>query len=315
MERQGDHRLDARKIDGHRAVVIGGLRGGQFFIVALSAVRAQVFVRLFVGFPNRRKAGRFGRHDVDPDAVIHRERRNAGADKFENFIFEKAALEGRADEGKRDVLRPDALSEFAFEIDGDDLGTGDVVSLPQKLFDDLAAALADRERAERAVARVGIGTEDHFSAARRAFAHILVNDGKMRGNIISAVFFRGGKPEEVVVLIDRSAHGAERIMAVGERIRNGEFFKSACLRRLDNTDVSNIVRSQFVELQFQRSVLFGSVGTQDRTGDRAVHRLFLFFRSHKGVRLFDDLPFEVVRTRFDQFHHIRSVLLRSFLSL
>ena len=55
----------------------------------------------------------------------------------------------------------------------------------------------------------------------------------------------------MVVLIDRTADGAQRIVAVGQNIRHGKLFKVSAARRLNNADIGDIMRGKRVEAQSQ----------------------------------------------------------------
>ena len=78
-----------------------------------------------------------------------------------------------------------------------------------------------------------------------------MNDRHVRGHVDSPVFFHGGKPEDVIVFVDGAAHRAERIVAVGERIGQGELFQPARLRGLNDSDVSDVVRNELVKGDLQ----------------------------------------------------------------
>ena len=78
-----------------------------------------------------------------------------------------------------------------------------------------------------------------------------MDDGKVRGNVVAAIFFCRRKAEHMVVLVDGAAHRAQGIVAVGERIGDGELRKPARLRRLDDADVGDVVRDDGVKLQPQ----------------------------------------------------------------
>ena len=303
MKRERDHGLHAGEIDDDRAVVIGGLGDRELFIVALPAVDAEVFLRLFVRLPDGRKAGRLRRHHVDADAVIHGEVRNAGSDELQNLIFDESACKRRLDERERHVLRTDALPQFPLEIDRDHGRAFYVVRLAKELFDELGSALAHRHRAERAVAGVRIGAEDHGAALRGAFAHVLMDDGDVRGHIVAAVLLCGGEPEHVVVLVDGAAHRAQGIMAIGERVGNGEFFKPARLRRLDNAHVCDIVRGDRIETDAEVLLVARVVRLQNGIGEGVFDRRLLLIRSKERLRLFDDAPFRVIDALFDEFDH------------
>ena len=76
----------------------------------------------------------------------------------------------------------------------------------------------------------------------------------MRGNVDRSVAVSRGKSEHVVVLVDRSADGAEAVVAVRENVGHGEGFKPARARREKDSYIGYIVGSERVELQTE--VLF-----------------------------------------------------------
>ena len=139
----------------------------------------------------------------------------------------------------------------AGQINGHHLRPLDIIGAVQKLLDQLRPALADGHCTERAITRVAVRAEDHLSAAAHHFAHILMDDRLMRGHINASVFFRGGQPEHVVVLIDCAANGAQAVVAVGQHIRQREPLKPRRARRLDDADIRDVVRRHRVKFDLQ----------------------------------------------------------------
>ena len=88
---------------------------------------------------------------------------------------------------------------------------------------------------------MGIGAKDHPAAACHRFAHILVNDRDMRGNIDSAVLLCGTQTKHVIILIDGAAHSAQRVVAVGQDIGERELLHARCARRLNDADEGDIM--------------------------------------------------------------------------
>ena len=76
----------------------------------------------------------------------------------------------------------------------------------------------------------------------------------MGGHIVAAVLLRRRKPEDMVVLVDGAAHRAQRIVAVGERVGDGEGLEPARLGGLDDADVSDVVRGERIEAKAERLV-------------------------------------------------------------
>ena len=114
---------------------------------------------------------------------------------------------------------PTPFFEIAAQVNGDRFRTADIVRFIENLLYKFGAAFADRHGAQRPVARVRIAAQNHAADFRFDLPHILMDDGQMRRNKIGSIFFRGGKAEHMIVLVDRTADRAERIMAVGKRIR------------------------------------------------------------------------------------------------
>ena len=96
-----------------------------------------------VGLPQRGETGGLGGHDVDAVAKVDGQFFDAGAGEFEDFILDKAAREGGFDKRDGDVVRTDAVTRFAGEVDQHDFGALDVVGVFQQLLDELRAAFAD----------------------------------------------------------------------------------------------------------------------------------------------------------------------------
>ena len=91
----------------------------------------------------------------------------------------------------------------------------------------------------------------------------------MRGNEDAAVLLRGRKAEDVVVLVDGTAHGAQRVVAVGEHVGQGEFRHARCARGLDDADKRDVVAGHRVEADLQRTrIARGVVRLQNRVRDR-----------------------------------------------
>ena len=119
-----------------------------------------------------------------------------------------------------------------------------------------------------------IGAEDHPAAARKHFSCILMDYRLMGRYIDAAVTLRAGKAEHVVILIDRAAHRAQGIMAVGKHIGNRELCKARSPCRLNNPHKGNVMGSQFVKFNFQLFHIAGSiVFLQNAVGDGIFRRI------------------------------------------
>ena len=95
--------------------------------------------------------------------------------------------------------------------------------MAEELLYEFGAAFTYRHGAEGAVTGVAVGAQNHLAAGSLHFAHVLMDDRKVGRDIVAAVFFCGGEAEHVVILVDSSADGAQRIVTVCEGVWNREF--------------------------------------------------------------------------------------------
>ena len=271
MERQRDHGLDARQIDLDAAVVVGDIGGLELAVVVAAAVHGQECMRVLVSGPDARQAGGLGGHDVDAVAVIGRHARDAGAHKLHDLVLDVTLGKDSADDGERNVVRADAGARGAREVDGDNAGIGDVVGVAQQLLCQLAAALAHGHSAQSAVAGVRVGTQDHLAATGKVLAHKGVDDGDVRRDEDAAVLLGRREAKDVVVLVDGAAHGAQRIMAVGEHVGQRELLHARGARRLDDADKGDVMARHGVEANLERlGVAKRIVCLKDRIRDGAA---------------------------------------------
>ena len=70
-------------------------------------------------------------------------------------------------------------------------------------------------------------------------------------HIDPAVFLCGTKAEHVVILVDRAADRAQRVVTVGQYIGKREFLHSGSAGCLNDADKSNIMRSHRVKSDLQ----------------------------------------------------------------
>ena len=108
----------------------------------------------------------------------------------------------------------------------------------------------------------------------------------------------------MVVLVDGTADRTERIVAVGQRIRERELLKSARLRRLDDADVGDVVRRDRIELELKVLLVSDVVFFQDLIGHRAALCRRLLLTRQKGAVFFDQRSAHVVATASDQSYHL-----------
>ena len=210
-------------------------------------MNGEILFDLLVRLPDGAETRSFCSHYINTDAEIHREILDAGARKLKDLIFDKAVFIRCA--AKRDgyIVRPHAMGHLARQPDEHNLRLCNIICVLQQLLDKLGAALANAHRADRAIAGVTVGAQDHFAAAGHHFARVLVNDGLIGGHVITAIFDGRGETEDVVVFIDRPADSAEAVVAVGQNIGNRKTRQAAGSGCLDDADVGDIVGDQAVE--------------------------------------------------------------------
>ena len=150
-----------------------------------------------------------------------------------------------------------------------------------------------------------VAAEDHAADARLDLAHVLMDDRDVRRNEVGSVFFGGGKAEHMVVLVDGAADRAQRIVAVCERVRERELLQPARLRRLDDTDVGDVVRGDRVKFEFE--VLFrpAVVRVQDAVGHRPLAGRSLLVSRQERLAFFDERAAHVIAAAADEFDHCR----------
>ena len=271
MERQSDHGLYGGQVYVDAAVVVGYIRGIQLPVILRSAVAYQELLGILVGSPDGGQAGGLCGHNVDAVAVIGGHLGDAGANEFHDLILDITLFEDCADDGQGDVLRSHVRSRLSVQVDSYNARISYVIGIPEQLLAQLSAAFADGHGAQCAVTGVGVGAQDHLSAAGHGLAHVLMDYADVGRNIDSAVFFSGGKAEHVVILIDGAAYRAQGVVAVGQDIGQRELFHAGSSGCLDDTYEGNVVGSHGVETDAK--VVHGLrcvVGLHDGIGDGAL---------------------------------------------
>ena len=267
VEGQRSHGLDLRKVDGDHAVVVSALLGMQGLVGLRTSVDGQILLDSAVGLPDGGQAGGLSGHDVDADPVIHGQVLDAGADELQDFIFHKAVLIGRAAQGNGHVVGTHALGRLAGQVDHHDLGGGNIIGVAQQLLDDLRAALAHAHGTQGTVTGVAVGAKDHAAAAGHHLAGVLVDDSLVCGDEVAAVLHGSRQTENVVILVDGAAHGAEAVVTVGHHIGHGELFQAASLGGLDDAHVGDVVGDEAVKLQVKLALLLPHlVAAEDLVG-------------------------------------------------
>ncbi len=277
VEGQCNHALLFGEVNLDHAVVVGYLAGFQFAVGLGTAVHGVVVLHLVVGAPDGGEAGGLGGHDLDAIAEVDGEVLDAGAGKFEHFVLDKAIVEGGFHQRDGHIVRTYALAGSAFQPYEYHFGSIDVPGVVEQLLDQLAAAFANAHVAQRTVAGVGVGAENHVAALGHGLASILVDNGLVGGDEDAAILLGSGKTEDMVVLIDGAANGAERVVAVGHCVGEREFGESTGAGGLDDTDVGDIVRNQGVEFNAHLIAFLvrGVVRTENGISNGVFAGLFL----------------------------------------
>ena len=266
---QGDHTLLSAQVDLDHAVVVSHLTGLEHLEVLGTLVNLVVVLHLVVGNPDRAQAGGLGGHDVDTVTEVDGQVLHAGAGKLEDLVLNKAALERGLYQRDSNVVGTYALAGSTLEPNEDNLGSVDVPSVAQQLLHELTTAFAHAHVTERAVAGVAVATQDHVTALHHRLAGKLVDNGLVGGHVYAAVLLGCRQTEHVVILVDRAAHGTQRVVAVGHCIGQGELLETTGAGGLDNAHVGDVVRHHRVEADAHLLALaaVNIVTAQDAVGD------------------------------------------------
>ena len=303
MERQGDHTLHLTQVDPDHPVIVGAVLGLQLPEVLRAANVLVIFPDGLVRLPDGGETAGLRSHDINADAVIAAEFFYTRAHKFQNLVLHIPFGEGRRHQGDGHVLRTYALPGLSVQVYQNHLGGGHVVCIFQQLLHQLAAALAYAHAAVSAVAGMGIGTQDHFSAACQPLPGVLVDDCLVGGNINAAVLFRGRKAESMVVLVDGAAYGAQGIVAVGHGIGNGKFLQTAGLGGLDDAHKGDIVRDEGIKFDPQLPGLPAPVMSAENGIGNGLFPRFIRIGLPLGLRGGDNLSVNQIRALSNDLYH------------
>ena len=306
MEGQSDHTLNLVQIDLDNAVVVCTLSGLQLFVIFGTA---DVLVELlgdFVGCPDRGQAGSLGGHNVNTDSEVGGQVLDAGAYELEDLVLNVALGECCSNQSDSNVLRTYALAGLAIEVNHNNFGSSNVIGVLEQLLYQLAAAFTNAHAAVGAVTGVGVRTQNHLAAASQTLTSVLMDNSLVSGNVDTAVLACCGQTESVVVLIDCAANCAKAVVAVGHCVGDGELLQTGSLSGLDDTNKSDIVRNQSVELD---SHLLGIcalvVSAKNRISDGLFSCSVSCFHALSFVGP-NDLVVYQIGTFFDDFYHVSS---------
>ena len=290
MERHCDHRLDLAQVHIDHAVIICACPRIQFLIVFASAVDLVKFPDLLVCRPDGGQAGGLCRHHVHADPEVRAQLVHAGSYKFHHLIVDITISKGGADDRQGYVLGTHSLPRLAVQVNADHARHLDIIGLIQKLLHKLRPALAHGHGAQRAVAGMAVRTKDHPAAARKHLPRVLMDDRLMRRYIDTAVFLRAGQPEHMVIFIDRTAHRAQGIVAVGQHIGDWELLQPRSPSRLDDPHERDIMGGQLVKSDLQVfHIARGIVVAQDAVSHRLPRRFLLRKRNLRAALIFDHI--------------------------
>ena len=152
---------------------------------------------------------------------------------------------------------------------------------------------------------MGVRAEDHFAAASHRFTHILVDNAHVRRNEDAAVFLAGRQAEQMVVLIDGAAHGAQAVVTAGQHIGQRKFVQTRSSCSLDDANIRQVVACDGVKLDFQIfRVAAGIVCLQNVVSNRAFFGFFLIKRGFCVLFLYQSLAIQQVDTGIIQLNHV-----------
>ena len=288
MEGHGDHRLDFGEIDLHAAVIVRDIAGKKFFIVFLTAMNFVEFFDPLVCLPDGGKAGGLCSHDIHADPEISAQVLHSRSHELHHLILYITVSENLSDNGQSHILRTDARPGLSLQVNRHHLRHIDIIRLGKKLLHQLRAAFSHSHGPQCSIAGMAVGTQDHLSPARQHLPGELMDHSLMRRNIDTAVFLRAGEPEHMIIFIDGSADGAERVVAVGQHIRHRKFLKSGCACRLDNAHKGDVMRCQFVKTDLQLFHVSGKIVILKDSIRDGVFRRFLPGNRKNGIRFIHD---------------------------
>ena len=251
MHREGDGGFHCAEVHVDAAIVIGHIRRTHLPVRLRTAVHGQVFLGDLIRLPDGGPAGRLRRHHINAVAVFNRQFGDTGTHKFHDLVLDIAVGIHRAADGQGHVLRSDARAGLPVQIDQHNSGAGKIIAAAHQLLGQFTAAFPDAQGSQRTITRMGIGSENHASAAGHHLPVERMNDRHIRGNIHAAVFVRRGERKHMVILINRPAHGTEAVVTVGQHVGHGKFPHAGCPGRLDDAHVGDVMAGQGIKAHFE----------------------------------------------------------------
>ena len=272
---QGDHTLLSAQVDLDHAVIVSHLTRLENAEVLGTLVNLVVVLNLVIGNPDRAQAGGLGGHDVDTVTEVDGQVLHARASELEHLVLYKAALEGSLNERDSNIVGTYTLLGCAFQPYQDNLGSVDVPSVAQQLLHELATTFANAHVTERTIAGVAVATQNHVTALHHCLAGELVDNGLVSGHVDAAILLGCRQTEHVVILVDGAANSAQRVVAVGHCVGQGELLETTGAGGLDNAHVGDVVRHHRVKADAHLLALAAVhvVTAQDAVGDGVLTSL------------------------------------------
>ena len=206
---------------------------------------------LVVCDPDGGPAGGLRGHNVNGVPKFGTEFRHTGAYKLHDLVLYIAAFIHCPHNGQSNILRSYSGPGLAVQINGDGLRALEIIGPAQQLFCQFAAAFAYAHAAQRTVAGVGIGAQNHFAATGHGLPVVAVQVCHIGGHINSAVLHCGRQCKLVVVLINGTAYSTQRIVAVCQHVGHGELRHAGGPGGLDDPHIGNVMAGHGVVFQVQ----------------------------------------------------------------
>ena len=121
----------------------------------------------------------------------------------------------------------------------------------------------------------------------------------MRRNINTAILLSTSKAEHMIIFINCTANCTKRIMTVCQNIWQGKFFQSRSTSRLNNSDISYIMRSNFIKFNFQFCIITRSIMILQ---NRISHSFFSAITDITTISRFNQFSVNKISTRLPKFH-------------
>ena len=214
MERQCNHTFYTGKINLDQSIIVRPCLRLHFAVSVTASVTYQKFFCLFISTPDTGKCCTLGCHDINSHSVFHAQIEYPVSDKLQYLILIKVILEGCRNQGKRYILRSYTRSWRSGELHSQNRRISNIISTAKQLFRYFTAAFSNSHCAKCTIAGMTVRTKDHSAAACHHLTHILMKHRPVWRDKNTAIFFRVSKAEYMIILIDRSPHRTERMVAV-----------------------------------------------------------------------------------------------------